>query len=213
MRYYLHAKTCTVCGDVQNILVASAPSVSTNPNDPQFYTRSAVPQIVADSQCNSVCSGDPQHLCGSGNLLTYYAWNGPAPLYTFGFPTGIAAGQYSLLIGGVVVPLITSQGVNGKVTFTEKYGSGEPNGTGAYELDLSQLNNFGAAWRTMKGLQTDVFCSAGLTLPDKAGRQVTVGGWAGISNFGVRLYTPDGSAGVPGKNQWQEDSGVLSLQG
>ena len=145
--------------------------------------------------------------------MTYYAWNGPEPLYTFNFPTGTAAGQYSLLIGGVVVPLITAQGVNGKVTFTEKYGSGEPNGTGAYELDLSQVNNFNAAWRTMTGLETDVFCSAGLTLPDKAGRQVTVGGWAGISNFGVRLYTPDGSPGVPGKNQWQEDSGVLSLQG
>src|ERR1700761_6337813 len=84
--------------------------------------------------------------------------------------------------------------------------------SGAYELDLTEIGNFSAAWRTMTGLQTDVFCSAGLTLPDIAGRQITVGGWAGTSNFGVRMYTPDGSAGVPGTNQWQEDPGVLSLQ-
>ncbi len=145
--------------------------------------------------------------------MSYYAWNGPEPLYNFNFPTGSAAGEYTLLIGGVIVPLMTSQVVTGKVTFTEKYGSGEPNGTGAYELDLSEINNFSAAWRTMTGLETDVFCSAGLTLPDKVGRQITIGGWAGQSNFGVRLYSPDGSAGVPGTNQWQEDAGVLSLQG
>jgi hypothetical protein len=107
---------------------------------------------------------------------------------------------------------MTSQVVTGKVTFTEKYGTGEPNGTGAYELDLTEISNFTAAWRTMTGLQTDVFCSAGLTLPDKAGRQITIGGWAGESNFGIRLYWPDGSPGVPGVNDWQEDPGVLSLQ-
>lgn len=45
-------------------------------------------------------------------------------------PTGAAAGEYSLLIGGVVVPLLVSQTVNGKVTFVEKFGTGEPNGTG-----------------------------------------------------------------------------------
>lgn len=92
-------------------------------------------------------------------------------------------------------------------------GTGNPNGTGVYELDLSEIDNFDAAWRTMDGLQTDVFCAAGLVLPDKAGRQITVGGWAGESNFGVRLYWPDGSAGVKGTNEWIEDPGVLSLQG
>ena len=202
-----------VCGDVENIYVASAPSATTDPDDVQFYTRSAVPQIVSDSECNSVCSGDAQYLCGSGNLMSYYAWDGPEPLYNFSFPTGNAAGEYTLLIGGVVVPLMTSQVVTGKVTFTEKYGSGEPNGTGVYELDLTEINNFTAAWRTMTGLETDVFCSAGLTLPDKVGRQITIGGWAGQSNFGVRLYWPDGSAGVPGTNEWEEDAGVISLQG
>jgi hypothetical protein len=201
-----------VCGDVENIVVASYPGTSTNPDDVQFYTYANTPQIVADSECNSACPGNAQYLCGSGNLLSYYAWDGPEPLYSFNFPEGNAAGEYSFLIGGVVVPLMTSQTVNGKVTFTEKYGTGEPNGTGAYELDLSEIDNFSAAWRTMTGLQTDVFCSAGLTLPDIAGRQITVGGWAGTSNFGVRMYWPDGSAGVPGTNQWQEDPGVLSLQ-
>lgn len=127
------------------------------------------------------------------------------------FPSGNAAGKYSLLIGGVVVPLITSQAITGKVTFVEKSGTGEPNGTGAYELDLSQINNFDNAWRTMTGLKTDVFCAAGLTLPDKAGRQITVGGWAGSSNYGIRLYWPDGSAGVKGVNQWTEDPTNLQL--
>ena len=83
---------------------------------------------------------------------------------------------------------------------------GENNGTGAYELDLTLLNNNKLAWREMTGLQSDVFCAAGLTLPDKAGRQLTAGGWAGESNFGIRLYVPDGGAGVNGTNQctcWQ----------
>jgi hypothetical protein len=116
------------------------------------------------------------------------------------------------LIGGVVVPLITSQAITGKITFTEKAGTGEPNGTGAYELDLTQIDNFSAAWRQMTKPVTDTFCSAGLTLPDKAGRQITVGGWAGESNYGIRLYTPDGSPGVKGVNQWTEDPNHLRLQ-
>ncbi len=202
-----------VCGDVENIQIASAPSASTDPSQPQFYTRSSVPQIVPDSECNSICTGAGQYLCGSGNLLTYYAWEGEVPLYQWGNPTGYEAGEYQLLIGGVVVPLMTAQNINGKVSFVEKSGgTGEPNGTGAYELDLSEIDNWDLAWRTMTGLQTDVFCSAGLILPDLAGRQLTVGGWAGESNFGVRLYWPDGSAGVPGTNEWVEDPGVLQLQ-
>ena len=42
-------------------------------------------------------------------------------------------------------------------------------------------------------VQTDIFCSGGLTLPDKGGRQLTIGGWAEESTFGVRLYFPKGS--------------------
>ena len=71
--------------------------------------------------------------------------------------------------------------MNGKVTFVEKYGTGAANSTGAYELDPSQANTFSAAWRTMRGLKTDVFCSAALTLPDKVGRQLNIGGWSGTS--------------------------------
>ena len=126
-------------------------------------------------------------------------------------PTGASAGQYQLLVGGVVVPLITTPGINGKVTFVEKYGTGAPNSTGAYELDISQVNNFQAAWRPMH-VKTDVFCSAGLVLPDKVGRQINIGGWSGPSTFGIRIYWPDGSPGTPGVNDWQENVNELSLQ-
>ena len=168
-----------------------------------------MPLTYDDSQCNAACTGNTNYWCGSGNRLTYYTFT-TNPV-KWNFPTGAAAGSYSLLIGGVVVPLITSQVITGKVTFIEKAGTGEPNGTGAYELDLSQISNFNNAWRTMTGLKTDVFCAAGLTLPDKAGRQITVGGWAGTSNYGIRLYWPDGSAGVKGVNQWTEDPDNLQL--
>lgn len=59
----------------------------------------------------------------------------------------------------------------------------------------------------MRGVKTDVFCAAGLTLPDKAGRQILVGGWSGISTFGVRLYWPGGPT-----NDWQENANELILQ-
>ena len=193
-------------------MIASIPVSSTDPHDTQFFTYNTPPQIVDDSKCNALCTGAGQYTCGSGNLLSYYAYTGTTPLYSWDIPTGKAAGEYSLLIGGVVVPLMTSQTVNGKVTFVEKSGTGEPNGTGTYELDLSKIDDFSAAWREMSGTKTDVFCAAGLTLPDKAGRQLTVGGWSGPSNYGVRLYLPDGSAGVPGTNQWEEDPAHLSLQ-
>ncbi|KAG9240976.1 WSC domain-containing protein [Calycina marina] len=200
------------CGDVENIKTAAVPGISSDPAQPQSFTRSKNPLIVADVQCNSPCTGDKTHLCGSGNLLTYYTYNATISLYKWDFPTGTGAGQYQLLIGGVTVPLMTAQNINGKVSFVEKTGSGEANGTGTYELDLSLSNNFNEAWRTMTGTQTDVFCSAGLILPDKAGRQLTIGGWAGESNYGIRLYYPDGSAGVPGVNEWVEDKTHLTLQ-
>lgn len=200
------------CGDVANIQVASAPSTYTNPNSVQYYTRSSVPITYPDSSCAALCTGNSSYICGDGSKLTYYTWQGATPLSSWAIPTGTDAGEYSLLIGGVVVPLIVSQVVTGKVTFVEKKGTGEPNGTGAYELDLSQINDFSKAWRAMNGLQTDVFCAGGLTLPDKVGRQLTVGGWAGDANYGIRLYWPDGSDGVPGTNGWVEDPGVLSLQ-
>jgi len=200
------------CGDVENIKTASAPGVASNPSMPQWYTRSRTPLIVPDARCEAKCTGDKTILCGSGNLLTYYAYEGATPLYKWDFPTGTATGKYEMLIGGVTVPLMTAQNINGKITFIEKTGSGEANGTGQYELDLSLTNDFNRAWRPMTGVQTDVFCSAGLILPDKAGRQLTIGGWAGESNFGVRLYYPDGKEGVAGVNQWAEDKQNLMLQ-
>jgi hypothetical protein len=166
--------------------------------------------VVADTECAQTCSGNASEICGGPSLLSYYTWTGP-PLYTWHTPTGPDMGAYEFLIGGVVVPLLTTVGVNGKVTFLEKWGTSEaPNSTGAYELDLAEINNFSAAWRTMH-VQTDVFCSASLTLPDRVGRQINIGGWSGVSNFGVRLYWPDGSPGVPGTNDWQENHNEVAL--
>lgn len=73
------------------------------------------------------------------------------------------------------------------------------------------MDNFDLAWRALHPT-TDVFCSAGLTLPDKVGRQLNVGGWSLDSTFGIRLYWPDGSAGVNGTNDWQENVNELHLQ-
>lgn len=184
-----------MCGDVANIAAAGA-------------------TIVPDSQCSDPCAGNPSFLCGGGNLISYYKWTG-TPINTFAQPTGINAGEYQFLIGGLIVPLIAVAGINGKVSFLEKHGTeyaADDNSTGAYELDLSLVNKgIPTAWREMQGLQTDVFCSAGLVLPDKAGRIINVGGWSLESTFGIRFYTPDGSPGVASKNEWQEDSGEVAL--
>jgi hypothetical protein len=101
--------------------------------------------------------------------------------------------------------------LNNKVTFLEKGGTGFPNSTGAYELDLSLSSNFSAMWREMH-IKTDVFCSGSVILPDKAGRQINVGGWSLDSTFGVRLYTPNGVEGTNSTNDWEEDFTVLALQ-
>lgn len=66
-------------------------------------------------------------------------------------------------------------------------------------------------WREMH-VKTDVFCAGSVILPDKAGRQINVGGWSLESTFGVRLYTPDGHEGVNSTNDWEENFQVLSLQ-
>ncbi|KAF8556655.1 DUF1929-domain-containing protein [Imleria badia] len=159
---------------------------------------------VADSQCNIACSGDPIHLCGAGNRLTTYYWTG-TPLY-------LKTDDHQFLIGGLIVPLIATVGINNKVTFLEKFGSSEfPNSTGAYELDLSLTNNYLLAWREMH-VKTDVFCSGSIILPDKGARQINVGGWSLDSTYGVRLYYPDGSPGVNGTHDWQENVNELTLQ-
>jgi hypothetical protein len=163
----------------------------------------------AESSCSFACSGDPTQLCGAGLLLSYYT---QPPVDVWTTATGNAAGQYKFLIGGQVIPLITSANVNGKVTFVEKHGTGPGNSTGAFELDTSSIETWNTAWRQMSGLQTDVFCSAGLTLPDKKGRIINIGGWSLDSTFGIRFYTPDGLPGVAGKNGWQENVDEVKLQ-
>lgn len=86
-----------------------------------------------------------------------------------------------------------------------------PNSTGAYELDLTLVDDFAHAWREMH-IKTDVFCSGSIVLPDKVGRLINIGGWSDQSTFGLRLYTPDGSPGVNGTNDWEENYKILSLQ-
>ncbi|MCJ1398945.1 hypothetical protein MMC11_002146 [Xylographa trunciseda] len=179
------------CGDSRDVLAAGS-------------------TVQPDASCNVACSGNPSYLCGGGNLISYYTWTG-ANLQTWNYPTGNGAGQYELLVGGVCIPLLTTSSVNGKYTFVEKYGTGEANSTGAYELDLAEINNPAALWRAMH-VKTDVFCSASITMPDRVGRQINIGGWSGESTYGIRLYWPDGSPGQPSVNDWQENYEEVSLQ-
>ncbi|KAL6310273.1 copper radical oxidase [Sparassis latifolia] len=166
------------------------------------------PGFSAASDCSMACSGDPIHLCGGPERLQLYYWNGS--LNTWNTPE--VTGWYEFLIGGLVVPLVATLGINNKISFVEKYGTSEyANSTGAYELDLSLTNNFELAWRTMH-VKTDVFCSGSIVLPDRGARQINVGGWSLESTYGVRLYTPDGSPGVNGTNDWEENYEELSLQ-
>lgn len=63
------------------------------------------------------------------------------------------------------------------------------NSTGGYEYDISLAGDFSKAYREMHP-RTDVFCGASIVLPDRAGRQINVGGWSLVSTFGIRLYAP-----------------------
>lgn len=171
--------------------------------------------LMPESDCNMVCANDTGknggYLCGGSNRLSYYTWTG-APLTQWSYAKGNAAGQYKFLISGPVIPLVTTPGRNGKVTYLEKFGTSPANnGTGAYEFDISMVSNYTAAWREMH-VKTDVFCSASLTLPDRSGRQINIGGWANDATYGVRLYTPDGKPGVPGVNDWEENYQEVHLQ-
>lgn len=111
----------------------------------------------------------------------------------------------------MVVPLLVTLGVNNKVTFLEKFGTGFPNSTGAYELDLSLANDFSHAWREMH-VKSDVFCSGSIILPDKRARQINVGGWSLQSTYGIRIFTPDGAPGVNSTNDWEENPDGFQLQ-
>ena len=61
-------------------------------------------------------------------------------------------------------------------------------------------------------VKTDLFCGSNIVLPDKSARQISIGGYSGVALSGVRLYTPDGTTGVNGTNDWQENYQVLGLQ-
>ncbi|SJL08884.1 related to glyoxal oxidase precursor [Armillaria ostoyae] len=160
-----------------------------------------------DSDCATQCPGDPLHLCGGGLRLQLYTWNGTLNVWH----TPEVTGRYEFFVPGVVVPLIATVGINNKVTFLEKDGTGFPNSTGAYELDLSLVDNFDLAWREMH-VKTDVFCSGSIILPDIGGRQINVGGWSLESTFGIRIYTPNGVPGTNSTNDWEENWQELSLQ-
>ena len=161
-----------------------------------------------ESECNMLCNGDPYHLCGGQQRLQLYQWNGDLNVWHEPANTG----HYEFLISSPVVPLISTLGINDKVTFVEKWGTSVyPNSTGAYELDLTLVNDYTKTWRAMH-IKSDVFCAASIVLPDKAGRQINVGGWSVDSLYGVRFYSPDGSAGVNGTNDWEEDVQTLALQ-
>ncbi|KAJ7186426.1 galactose oxidase, partial [Mycena filopes] len=166
-------------------------------------------KLGPENDCNIPCTGDPIHLCGGVARIQYYLWNGP-PINVWHTPA--VTGRYEVGAIFVVVPLIATVGINNKVTFLEKGGTSEfKNSTGAYELDLSLASNFSAAWREMH-VKSDVFCSGSITLPDKGARQLNVGGWSLDSTKGVRLYTPDGTPGVNGTNDWEENFQELHLQ-
>ncbi|RYF49565.1 MAG: hypothetical protein EOO38_07610, partial [Cytophagaceae bacterium] len=168
-------------------------------------------EAVAESECSTACPGNAEAICGQGNRLSWYKWEGE-PLYVWQYPTGTAAGRYEFLVGGPIIPLIAQPGVNGKISLLEKHGTGAPNTTGAYELDPSIGSDIFHAFRELSGIKTDIFCAAGLTMPDRAGRQINIGGWSADSLFGVRIYWPDGSPGVNGTNDWQEDVNAVKLQ-
>lgn len=166
-----------------------------------------------ESECNTPCPGDQEAICGQGNRLTWYKYTEGDPLYVFNYPQGSQAGRYEFLVGGPVIPLISIPLINGKVTFLEKNGTNF-NGTGSYELDpsIDGGHDIYHSIREVYGLRTDVFCAAAVTMPDRAGRVISIGGWSGDSLYGVRMYTPNGKLGTNSTSEWKENFQQLSLQ-
>lgn len=149
-------------------------------------------------------------LLGGGNRLSYYVWTG-APLTAWSTAEGNEAGRYDFIMSAPLLPLISTVGINEKVVFVEKHGTQVyDNSSGSFEFDPTLAPQYGKAFRELQ-LKTDVFCSASLVLPDKAGRQINVGGWSLESLYGVRLFTPELGLGKNGTNDWEEDLTTLSL--
>lgn len=80
--------------------------------------------FAPESDCAMPCAGNGSTICGGPNRISYYTWNSTTGIQTWNYPSGVDAGEYTFLIGGVVVPLMTTQNINGKVTFLEKFGTG-----------------------------------------------------------------------------------------
>lgn len=55
---------------------------------------------MPESDCNKVCTGDENYLCGGPSRISYYTWTG-SPLDLWDFKTGAAAGRYEFLVGGM----------------------------------------------------------------------------------------------------------------
>lgn len=112
------------CGDVSNVATAGA---TLNP----------------ESECSTACPGNISYTCGAGNRISYYKWSG-TPLSDWKFVIGNDAGKYQLLIGGPIVPLVITEGVNGKVTFVEKYGTSKTPGSTVSEflIKLHSLRSY-----------------------------------------------------------------------
>jgi len=118
-------------------------------------------------------------------------------------------GEYDFFVPGLAVPIVSTVAINNKVYFMDKkYDPG--NTTGTYELDPSLVGAgpWMNAWNPLQ-VQDEIFCSANIILPDKAGRILNIGGWSDAALFGIRLFTPGGA----GENiNWQEDENAVELQ-
>ena len=209
----METSTSLGCGDVADISVNGGTTAS-------------------EGDCNIACSGDSSHLCGGTQRLQLYLWSGT--LNNWHHPSIIGEykvrTKFSILsmracayvphvyatqnIGmAPVPPIVATLGINGKISFLEKFGNSLiPGSTGAYELDMSLiLSEPDRAWRTMHTL-TNTWCSAVVVLPDKAARILNAAGWNFDASQGLRLYAPDGSPGVNGTNDWEENPRTFHLQ-
>jgi hypothetical protein len=93
------------CGDVNDVLATG-------------------PTIRPDAECNMPCAGNASELCGTGGRLQTYYWNSTTALNDWQYAIDAAAGKYEYMMGGIVIPLIATLGVNDKVSFLEKHGTG-----------------------------------------------------------------------------------------
>ncbi|GIZ37716.1 hypothetical protein CKM354_000115300 [Cercospora kikuchii] len=203
-----NGKCIETCAKFGFTVAATEYSVQCYCGDTQNYLDAGV-QFIANSSCNMRCSNDTAganggEICGGQNALSVYTWKEPFDQWSFA--SGAAAGRFENAMQSPIVPLITAPARNGKVMFIEKFGTSLVGGsTGAYELDVTTGD-----FRTLH-VKTDVFCAASITLPDRAGRQLNIGGWSLPSTKGVRLYAPNGSPGNASTNDWEEDVSQLAL--